>query len=107
MGVNYVGNESAADQTVAAVEAAGGKAVAIRGDVASEAGVIAKFDATRAAFGGLDGMVNNAGIVAPTAMLADMPAERMRRLFDVSVRGAFLCAREAARRLSTKRGRTG
>lgn len=75
--------------------------------MASETDVIAMFDSIQAAFGGLDGMVNNAGVVAPTAMLADMPAERMQHVFDVNVMGAFLRAREAARRLSIKRGVAG
>lgn len=104
VGVNYAGNEHAAQDTVQAVQAAGGKAVAIKGDVAVEADVIAMFDAVEQAFGKLDGLVNNAGIVAPTADLADMPVERLKRLFDINILGSFLCAREAARRMSTKRG---
>jgi NAD(P)-dependent dehydrogenase (short-subunit alcohol dehydrogenase family) len=107
VGVNYVGNEQAADETVAAVEAAGGRAVAIRGDVAVEADVLAIFDVTQGAFGRLDGLVNNAGIVAPGLPLAEMSAERMRRVFNTNVFGAYLCAREAARRLSRSRGGQG
>lgn len=107
VGVNYVGNERAAAETVAAVEAAGGRAIALRGDVAVEADVLAIFDATQGAFGQLDGLVNNAGIVAPGLPLAEMSAERMRRVFDTNVFGAYLCAREAARRLSRSRGGQG
>lgn len=107
VGVNYAGNEKAAQNTVQAVQAAGGRAIAIRGDVASEADVIAMFDASEKAFGKLDGLVNNAGIVGPTADLADMPLERLKRMFDTNVLGSVLCAREAARRLSTRRGGKG
>jgi len=107
VGVNYAGNAAAAAETVAAVIAAGGRAVAIRGDVAVEADVVAMFDATHAAFGWLDGVVNNAGIVGPPQQLADMSLERLRRLFDINILGAYLVAREAARRLSTKRGGQG
>jgi NAD(P)-dependent dehydrogenase (short-subunit alcohol dehydrogenase family) len=107
VGVNYAGNEAAAAETVAAVKAAGGRALAVRGDVAAEADVIAMFDATQAAFGPLDGLVNNAGIVAPGSALADMSVARMRRVFDVNVLGAYLCAREAARRMATNRGGRG
>jgi NAD(P)-dependent dehydrogenase (short-subunit alcohol dehydrogenase family) len=107
VGVNYRGDEAAAAQAVAEVEAAGGRAIAIQGDVASEADVVAMFDATERAFGRLDGLVNNAGIVAPASHIADMSAERLRRMFDVNVLGAFFCAREAARRLSTSRGGRG
>lgn len=104
VGVNYAGNEQAAQDTVQAVHAAGGRAVAIKGDVAVEADVIAMFDTVEQAFGELDGLVNNAGIVAPTADLADMSIDRLKRLFDINILGSFLCAREAARRMSTKRG---
>ena len=79
------------------VEAAGGRAVAVRGDVSIETDVVAMFDTTRKAFGALDGLVNNAGIVAPAMPLAEIGAERLKRIFDVNVYGAYLCAREAAR----------
>jgi NAD(P)-dependent dehydrogenase (short-subunit alcohol dehydrogenase family) len=107
VGVNYVGNRAAADRTVADVIAAGGRAVAIRGDVTQEADVVAMFDATQSAFGALDGLVNNAGIVAPSLPLAEMSAERMKRVFETNIFGAYLCAREAARRLSRSRGGKG
>lgn len=107
VGVNYASNAAAADETAAAVRAAGGKAIAIQGDICDEAAVIAMFDATQEAFGPLDGFVNNAGIVAPGSALADMDIARLRRIFDTNVLGAYLCAREAARRLSTKRGGKG
>ncbi len=105
--VNYVGNQAAAADTVAQVTAAGGRAVAVQGDVAVEADVIAMFDATQNAFGALDGLVNNAGIVALGQKLADMPAERLKRVFDTNVFGAYLCAREAARRMSRSAGGRG
>src|SRR5579885_3143417 len=101
VGVNYIGNRDAATQTVRDVEAAGGKAVALKGDVSVEGDVIAMFDQAVEAFGRLDGLVNNAGIVAPPQQLADMSLERIRRIFDVNTIGPYLCAREAARRLST------
>ncbi len=107
VGVNYVGNREAAERTVRDVVAAGGRAVAIAGDVAREADVIAMFNATRDAFGGLDGLVNNAGIVAPSMPFADISIERMRKVFDTNILGAYLCAREAARRLSKSRGGKG
>jgi len=107
VGVNYATNASAADETVAAVQAAGGKAIAIQGDVCDEAAIIAMFDATEEAFGQLDGVVNNAGIVAPGSALADMDVARLKRIFDTNVLGAYLCAREAARRLSRSRGGKG
>ncbi|MFL9993965.1 SDR family oxidoreductase [Paraburkholderia sediminicola] len=107
VGVNYAQNLAAAQETVAEVERAGGHAVPIAGDVASEADVIAMFDTLQQKFGRLDALVNNAGIVAPSSQLADMDFARLKRMFDVNVLGAFLCAREAARRMSTTRGGAG
>ena len=107
VGVNYAGNAKAADETVAAVIKAGGKAIAIKGDVSVEKDVIAMFDATSKAFGYIDGLVNNAGIITPVSKLADMTVERMRRLFDVNILGAYMAAREAARRMSKSRGGKG
>ncbi len=107
VGVNYAGNAKAAEETVALVSSAGGRAIAIQGDVAVETDVIAMFDATVRAFGPLDGLVNNAGIIAPSMKLADMTVERMRRLFEVNILGAYIAAREAARRMSRSRGGKG
>lgn len=107
VGVNYAGNEAAAHETVRAVEAAGGRALAVRGDVAIESDVLAIFDQTERAFGPVVGLVNNAGIVGPASTLADMDLVRLRRMFDVNILGAYLCAREAARRMSVGRGGTG
>ena len=105
--VNYVADRIAAEATAAAVVAAGGKAVTVKGDVSSEADVISMFEQAEA-LGRLDGVVVNAGIVAaPPQPLADMSVERLRKVFDVNVLGAYLCAREAARRLSTGRGGRG
>jgi NAD(P)-dependent dehydrogenase (short-subunit alcohol dehydrogenase family) len=107
VGVNYVKDEAAARSTVAEAERLGSKAVALAGDVSRESDVIAMFEAATNALGPLDGVVVNAGIVAPTARLVDMSAERMRRVFEVNVLGAYLCAREAARRMCTSRGGKG
>ena len=107
VGVNFARNRSAAEEVVGHVTKAGGRAVAIQGDVALEADVISAFDQVEQAFGPLDGVVANAGIVAPAQTLADMSADRLRHMFEVNVLGAYLCAREAARRLSTSRGGRG
>ena len=107
VGVNYAANAAAAEETVAATVAAGGQAIAIPGDVAVEADVIAMFDATEKAFGPIDALVNNAGIVGPKSPLAEMSLERMKRIFDINVLGAYLVAREGARRMPTDRGGPG
>ncbi len=105
--VNYLRDEAAAGATKEAVEAAGGRCVLVKGDVALERDVIAMFEAAAVALGPLSGVVINAGIVGPTLRLADMSADRLERMFAVNVYGAFLCARECARRLSTDRGGAG
>ena len=61
--VNYNASSEAAETVVAGIAAAGGNAVAIKGDVAKEADVLALFDAAEAAFGPVRGLINNAGIL--------------------------------------------
>jgi len=107
VGVNYAANEAAAATTVALVEEAGGRAIAIQGDVAAEADVTRMFDTVEQKFGPLDGVVINAGIAAAALPLTEIPTDRLRRMFDVNILGAFLCAREAARRLPPDRGGAG
>jgi NAD(P)-dependent dehydrogenase (short-subunit alcohol dehydrogenase family) len=104
VGVNYVQDEAGAEAVVKEIRRAGGKAVAVHGDVAFEADIVEMFAATVRTLGPLDGVVVNAGVIAPTARLVDMSVERMRRVFDINVLGAYICAREAARRLSTRLG---
>jgi NAD(P)-dependent dehydrogenase (short-subunit alcohol dehydrogenase family) len=105
--VNYVGNAEAALATVREVEKAGGKAIAVKGNMAVEADVVALFDAAAKAFRRIDGVVNNAGISALAMPLAEMSAERMRSVIDVNLFGALLVAREAVRRMATSRGGQG
>jgi len=107
VGVNYAGNAGAAAECVRLVEAAGGHAIAIPGDVSREADVAGMFDAVEAAYGPVTALVNNAGIVARSSTLAEMDTDRMRRIFEVNVLGAYLVAREAARRMPTGRGGRG
>jgi NAD(P)-dependent dehydrogenase (short-subunit alcohol dehydrogenase family) len=105
--VNYVSNRDAAESVVADVERAGGKAIAVPGDVGSEADVIGMFEAVDKHFGPLYGLVNNAGVVDMQARLDTFSLERLERMFRINVTGAFLCAREAVRRMSTRHGGTG
>jgi len=107
VGVNYREDAKAADAVVETIAKSGGRAVALKGDVAVETDAVAMFDAAAKALGPLTAVIANAGIIAPTAKLADMSAERMRRIFEVNTLGAFLTAREAARRMSKSLGGTG
>ncbi|HET7717770.1 MAG TPA: SDR family oxidoreductase [Bauldia sp.] len=104
---NYAVNAEGAERTLAEVDAAGGRAIAIRGDVSVEADVVALFDAASEAFGRVDGLVNNAGTLGPAMRLADMDAARIRRAFEVNAIGAVIVAREAARRMGKSRGGAG
>ena len=94
--INHVGDPSEAGPMAAAIEAAGGRALPVKMDVAVEADVQRGFGEAAAALGGLDLLVNNAGIQEPYE-LVDMPLESWRKVLDVNLTGAFLCCREAAR----------
>ena len=107
VGVNYRNDADAAEEVVRTIAKAGGRAVPLKGDVAIEADIVAIFEQATQALGLLTGVVANAGIIAPTARLVDMSVERMRQVFDVNVLGAYLVAREAARRMNKSRGGKG
>ena len=104
--VNYTANEAAANEVVKAIAAAGGKAVAVKGDVAKEADILALFEAA-GKLGPLKVLVNNAGVMDQQNRLDEMSTERIRRILDINLLGSILCAREAVKRMSTKHGGTG
>ncbi|MGH9142564.1 MAG: SDR family oxidoreductase [Vicinamibacterales bacterium] len=105
--VNYRTNQAAADAVVSAIRAAGGKALAVGADVASEPDVVRLFATVDDQLGPLAALVNNAGILEQQARVEQIDAARIDRVFATNVRGAFLCAREAVRRLSTRHGGAG
>ena len=105
--VNYRTRRDAADDVVEAIRAAGGTAMAVRADVAVEAEVVALFEACAAALGPPAALVNNAGVLETQMRVEAMDAARIGRIFATNVVGAFLCAREAVRRMSTARGGPG
>ena len=105
--LNHLRDQSAAENTAQAVREAGAQVVVMRGDVAVETDVVSMFAEAQAKLGPLDGVVINAGIVAPASRLADMESARLKRMFDINVYGAYLCARESARRLPKDRGGRG
>ena len=104
--VGYRADAEAAEAVVEACRAKGRRAVALAGDVAHEADVVALFAAVDA-FGPLRALVNNAGVVAPEGRVDQVDEARVARLMAVNVVGPFLCAREAVRRMSTRHGGTG
>jgi len=105
--VNYVSNRTAADGVIATIEKAGGKAIAVGADVASESDVIRLFETVDRTLGRVDALVNNAAILDVQSRLENLNAARLNRILATNVTGAFLCAREAVRRMSTKHGGAG
>ena len=105
--VNYRKNQAAAEAVVSRIQKAGGTALAVGADVALEDDVVRLFDTVDAALGPLAGLVNNAGILETQTRVENIDAARIDRVFGTNVRGAFLCAREAVRRMSTKNGGQG
>ncbi|HEY3501180.1 MAG TPA: glucose 1-dehydrogenase [Actinocatenispora sp.] len=105
--VNYVADASSAEAVADGIVAAGGRALAVRAEVSDESDVAALFDAAAVALGPVDGLVNNAGVTGPYGRLDELDAAELRRVVDVNVVGALLCAREAVRRMSTRHGGTG
>jgi NAD(P)-dependent dehydrogenase (short-subunit alcohol dehydrogenase family) len=105
--INYAADEAAAEDVGAGIEAAGGTALAVAGDVADEQDVRRLFRRADE-LGELVGLVNNAGITGNTlGRLDEQDASVVRRVLDVNVLGVFLCAREAVRRMSTRHGGRG
>jgi glucose 1-dehydrogenase len=96
---------SEAAPMVAGIEDAGGTALYVRLDVSDEEQVATAFAEARKQLGGLDLLVNNAGIEKPFP-LTEMPLEEWRKVIDVNLTGAFLCSREAAR-IMVEDGTTG
>jgi NAD(P)-dependent dehydrogenase (short-subunit alcohol dehydrogenase family) len=105
--VNYTAAAAAAEDVVRRIRAAGGRATAVKADVAQEDEVLALFERVDRDLGPLTALVNNAGVVDIQSRLEDMSAARLRRMFDINVIGAMVCAREAVRRMSTRRGGSG
>jgi NAD(P)-dependent dehydrogenase (short-subunit alcohol dehydrogenase family) len=105
--VNYRRQRAAAEAVVDEIVAGGGRAVAVAGDVALEADVLRLFEACAAALGRPVGLVNNAGVLEAQGRLEEMALDRWQRVFATNVFGAFLCAREAVRRMSTRHGGSG
>ena len=105
--VNYHLRRDAADAVVNDIVAGGGRAIAVQADMAVEADIVRMFETAADALGPLHGLVNNAAILETQMRLESMDAARWQRVLQVNVIGAFLCAREAVRRMSTARGGAG
>ncbi|WP_160010286.1 SDR family oxidoreductase [Rhizobium sp. 18055] len=96
--INYSGNAAPAEQLAARIEQAGGKALTAKADVSDADAVRRMFDAAEAAFGGVDVLVNNAGIMMLSS-LADADDANFDRQISVNLKGTFNTLREAGKRL--------
>ena len=105
--VNYLKNAGRAEEVVAGIRAGGGKAILVKADTANEDEVVKLFERVDAELGPLTALVNNAGITGRAGRLDSFDAKAMRRVLDVNVVGAMLCAQQAVKRMSTKNGGAG
>jgi NAD(P)-dependent dehydrogenase (short-subunit alcohol dehydrogenase family) len=104
--LTYRSDQAAASAVVAAIERAGGRAAAVRADVAVESDVVAAVEATTT-LAPLGGVVANAGIVGEKARVDELTVERVERMLATNVTGTIVTCREAVRRLSTAHGGKG
>ncbi|HVT76422.1 MAG TPA: glucose 1-dehydrogenase [Acidimicrobiales bacterium] len=104
--VGYQRKAARADEVVRACLMHGVRAIAVAGDVSTDEGVAALFAAADD-LGALGVLVNNVGIVDVAQRVDEMSTERVRRMFEVNVLSAFMCAREASRRMARSHGGAG
>jgi len=105
--VNFNTGESEAKKIVSEIVAANGRALAIQADVSREDQILKLFQAAERELGPIKALVNNAGVTGGFARVEDVTVAQIETAFAVNVTGSMLCAREAVRRMSTKRGGTG
>ncbi|HTZ77011.1 MAG TPA: SDR family oxidoreductase [Stellaceae bacterium] len=105
--VNYARDGASAERVVADIERVGRRAAAIQADVAKEAEVLRLFAETEKRLGPIAGLVNNAGITGRASRLDAVETATLEAVFDLDILGAFLCAREAVKRMSTAHGGKG
>jgi 3-oxoacyl-[acyl-carrier protein] reductase len=98
VGVHYAGNKTRAQNTVSSVIAAGGRAIAVGGDIADEQDMTDAFDAVEREFGGIDVVVNTAGIML-LSPIATLDLDELDRMHRTNIRGTFVVSQQAARRV--------
>ncbi|MBV8392726.1 MAG: SDR family oxidoreductase [Alphaproteobacteria bacterium] len=105
--INYRSRADQAKKVVADAQAKGAKAIALPGDMASEADIVKMFDETTRQLGPITHLLNSAGISSGRSRVEDYDAGNLAKLFAINVTGLMLCCREAAKRMSTKNGGKG
>jgi NAD(P)-dependent dehydrogenase (short-subunit alcohol dehydrogenase family) len=107
LAINYLEKSARADQIVKQIRDGGGKAIALKANVADEKAVVAMFEQCDRELGKVTHLVNSAGIAEPGGRLDELSAETLNLMFTINITGSFLCAREAVKRMSTKHGGKG
>jgi NAD(P)-dependent dehydrogenase (short-subunit alcohol dehydrogenase family) len=105
--VNFRTGESHANKVVSDIVAAGGRAFPIHADISREDEILRLFQTAERELGPIKALVNNAGVTGGFARVENVTADAIEKTFAVNVTGAILCAREAVRRMSIKRGGSG
>ncbi|MDO6719408.1 SDR family oxidoreductase [Psychrosphaera sp. 1_MG-2023] len=105
--INYKSNSKAATSLAKEITAEGGYCITVQADVANEADVLRLFSTIDDKFGPLSVLVNNAAVLQTQSRLVDMSAERINTVLVNNVTSAFLCCREAIKRMSTANGGAG
>jgi NAD(P)-dependent dehydrogenase (short-subunit alcohol dehydrogenase family) len=105
--VNFNSGEAGAKKVAGDIVSAGGRASPIRGDISREEEILRLFQTAEQDLGPIKALVNNAGVTGGFARVENVTAKAIEKAFAVNVTGAILCAREAVRRMSTKRGGSG
>lgn len=105
--VNFCSGKAEAEKIAEDIRSNGGRALAIHANVASEDQIVRMFETAEQELGPISALVNNAGITGGFARVEDVTAAAIERTLAVNVTGAILCAREAVRRMSTRRGGSG
>lgn len=105
--VNYAADADGAESVVSTIRARGGRAMALRADVAAPGDVADMFERARQEMGPLAALVNNAGVASKQARIDQQEADELTRLMQVNVVGPMVCAKHAVQAMSTAHGGTG
>ncbi len=105
--VNYLKDSKSADAVVATVQSTGRRAIALQANMSSEADILRMFEVVDDKLGALTHLVYNTGITGPISRVESIDTKALREILDINVLGAFLCAKAAIARMSTRHGGPG
>jgi NAD(P)-dependent dehydrogenase (short-subunit alcohol dehydrogenase family) len=105
--VNYLKDSKSADAVVATVQSTGRRAIAVQANMSSEADILRMFEVVDDKLGRLTHLVYNTGITGPISRVESIDTKALREILDINVLGAFLCAKAAIARMSTRHGGPG